>query len=85
MEVVIDSMVSTAAEEDESALSPEDVLNNVLEELKHCTASVMQHRKSSVVLEKLARRANAAQLRLMLHRCATYTLSLANNRYMVVE
>jgi hypothetical protein len=85
MEVVIDSLdlsapESTDADDADDSLTPQEVLDNVLEELRHSTASVMEDKKGSMVVEKLAKKASPAQLRLMLHRCAGYALSLANNR-----
>lgn len=58
-----------------------DMLDNVLEELKFQTASIMEDRKGSVVAEKIARRLTPLQLRVVLSRCRGYMRSLANNRY----
>ncbi|CAN0355277.1 unnamed protein product [Discosporangium mesarthrocarpum] len=66
--------------EDED-VDQEQMLDNVLDELKHQTASIMEDRHGSVVAEKIARRVNPLQLRVMISRCRGYMLSLANNRY----
>lgn len=68
-------------EEAEEEVGREQMLDNVLEELKHQTASIMEDRQGSVVAEKIARRLTPLQLRVMLSRCRGYMLSLANNRY----
>eukprot|EP00903_Cladosiphon_okamuranus_P017492 g16112.t1 len=59
----------------------EQMMDNILEELKHHTASIMEDRQGSVVAEKIARRLTPLQVRTMLSRCRGYMLSLANNRY----
>lgn len=59
----------------------EQMMDNILEELKHQTASIMEDRQGSVVAEKIVRRLTPFQLRTMLGRCRGYMLSLANNRY----
>lgn len=87
METIIDSFpaggIAPENDEDDQAedLSPHQVLQNVVNELTHCTASVMEDKKGSVVVEKLARFATTHQLRVLLHRCLGYCLSLFNNRY----
>lgn len=68
-------------DEDGDDVGREQMLDNVLEEIKHQTASIMEDRKGSVVAEKIARRLTPLQLRLVLSRCRGYMLSLANNRY----
>lgn len=68
-------------DEDGDDLGREQMLENVLEELKHQTASIMEDRHGSVVAEKIARRLTPLQLRVMLSRCRGYMLSLSNNRY----
>lgn len=70
-----------AEHEDEDDVGREQMLENVLEELKHQTASIMEDRHGSVVAEKIARRLTPLQLRVMLSRCRGYMLSLSNNRY----
>ena len=67
-------------DEDED-VGREQMMDNILEELKHQTASIMEDRQGSVVAEKIARRLTPLQLRTMLGRCRGYMLSLANNRY----
>lgn len=67
-------------DEDED-VGREQMMDNILEELKHQTASIMEDRQGSVVAEKIARRLTPLQLRTMLSRCRGYMLSLANNRY----
>lgn len=67
-------------DEDED-VGREQMMDNILEELKHQTASIMEDRQGSVVAEKIARRLTPLQARTMLSRCRGYMLSLANNRY----
>lgn len=66
---------------DDGDVDREQMLDNVLEELKHQTASIMEDRQGSVVAEKIVRRLTPLQLRVMLSRCRGYMLSLGNNRY----
>lgn len=66
---------------DSDDVGREQMLDNVLEEIKHQTASIMEDRKGSVVAEKIAKRLTPLQLRVVLSRCRGYMLSLANNRY----
>lgn len=68
-------------DEDADEVGREQMMDNILEELKHQTASIMEDRQGSVVAEKMARRLTPLQLRIMLGRCRGYMLSLANNRY----
>lgn len=68
-------------EGDADDVDREQMLDNILEELKHQTASIMEDRQGSVVAEKIVRRLTPVQLRVMLSRCRGYMLSLANNRY----
>lgn len=68
-------------DDDDDDVGREQMLDNVLEELKHQTASIMEDRKGSVVAEKIARRLTPVQLRVVLSRCRGYMASLANNRY----
>ena len=68
-------------EDDEVDVGREQMLENVLDELKHQTASIMEDKHGSVVTEKIARCLTPPQLRVMLSRCRGYMLSLANNRY----
>lgn len=68
-------------DEDDPDVGREQMLDNILEELKHQTASIMEDRQGSVVAEKIVRRLTPLQLRVMLSRCRGYMLSLANNRY----
>lgn len=68
-------------DDEEDDIGREQMLDNVLEELKHQTASIMEDRQGSVVAEKIVRRLTPLQLRVMLSRCRGYMLSLANNRY----
>lgn len=68
-------------DDEDDDVGREQMLDNVLEELKHQTASIMEDRKGSVVAEKIARRLTPSQLRVVLSRCSGYILSLANNRY----
>ncbi len=68
-------------EDEDEDVGREQMMDNILEELKHQTASIMEDRQGSVVAEKIARRLTPAQLRTMLGRCRGYMLSLANNRY----
>lgn len=70
-----------ADEGDDEDVDRVQMLDNVLEELKHQTASIMEDRQGSVVAEKIVRRLTPLQLRVMLTRCRGYMLSLANNRY----
>lgn len=68
-------------EDEDEDVGREQMMDNILEELKHQTASIMEDRQGSVVAEKIARRLTPVQLRTMLSRCRGYMLSLANNRY----
>lgn len=68
-------------EEEDEDVGREQMMDNILEELKHQTASIMEDRQGSVVAEKIVRRLTPLQLRVMLSRCGGYMLSLANNRY----
>ncbi|CAB1121328.1 unnamed protein product [Ectocarpus sp. CCAP 1310/34] len=68
-------------DDDDDDVGREQLMDNILEELKHQTASIMEDRQGSVVAEKMARRLSPLQLRTMLSRCRGYMLSLANNRY----
>ncbi|CAN0306118.1 unnamed protein product, partial [Ectocarpus sp. 8 AP-2014] len=68
-------------DDDDVDVGREQLMDNILEELKHQTASIMEDRQGSVVAEKMARRLSPLQLRTMLSRCRGYMLSLANNRY----
>ncbi|CAM9791011.1 unnamed protein product, partial [Ectocarpus sp. 6 AP-2014] len=68
-------------DDDDDDVGREQLIDNILEELKHQTASIMEDRQGSVVAEKMARRLSPLQLRTMLSRCRGYMLSLANNRY----
>ena len=68
-------------DDDSEDVGREQMMDNILEELKHQTASIMEDRQGSVVAEKIARRLTPLQLRTMLSRCRGYMLSLANNRY----
>lgn len=68
-------------DDEDDDVGREQMLDNVLEEIKHQTASIMEDRKCSVVAEKIARRLTPLQLRVVLSRCRGYMLSLANNRY----
>lgn len=68
-------------DDDDEDVGREQMMDNILEELKHQTASIMEDRQGSVVAEKIARRLTPLQLRTMLGRCRGYMLSLANNRY----
>eukprot|EP00752_Nemacystus_decipiens_P012526 g11094.t1 len=68
-------------DDDDNDVGREQMMDNILEELKHQTASIMEDRQGSVVAEKIARRLTPLQLRTMLSRCRGYMLSLANNRY----
>lgn len=67
--------------EEDDNVDREQMLDNVLEELKHQTASIMEDRKGSVIAEKIARRLTPLQLRIVLSRCRGYMISLATNRY----
>ncbi|CAM9959321.1 unnamed protein product, partial [Phaeothamnion confervicola] len=69
------------ADKDDDDVGHGQVLDNVLDELRFQTASVMQEKNGSVVVEKLARQLAPRQLRRMLSRCRGYMLSLATNRY----
>ncbi|CAN0036477.1 unnamed protein product [Scytosiphon promiscuus] len=71
----------TGGDEEDDDVGREQMMDNILEELKHQTASIMEDRQGSVVAEKMARRLTPLQLRTMLSRCRGYMLSLANNRY----
>lgn len=68
-------------EDEDEDVGREQMMDNILEELKHQTASIMEDRQGSVVAEKIVRRLTPLQLRTMLGRCRGYMLSLANNRY----
>lgn len=68
-------------EDEDEDVGREQMMDNILEELRHQTASIMEDRQGSVVAEKIARRLTPMQLRTMLSRCRGYMLSLANNRY----
>ena len=68
-------------DDDDDDVGREQMMDNILEELKHQTASIMEDRQGSVVAEKIVRRLTPVQLRIMLGRCRGYMLSLANNRY----
>lgn len=70
-----------ADDDEDDDVGREQLMDNILEELKHQTASIMEDRQGSVVAEKMARRLSPLQLRTMLSRCRGYMLSLANNRY----
>lgn len=70
-----------SGDDEDDDIGREQMLDNVLEEIRHQTASIMEDRKGSVVAEKIARRLTPIQLRLVLSRCRGYMLSLANNRY----
>ena len=68
-------------ENEDEDVGREQMMDNILEELKHQTASIMEDRQGSVIAEKIVRRLTPLQLRVMLSRCRGYMLSLANNRY----
>lgn len=68
-------------DDDDEDVGREQMMDNILDELKHQTASIMEDRQGSVVAEKIVRRLTPLQLRTMLGRCRGYMLSLANNRY----
>ncbi|CAM9839362.1 unnamed protein product, partial [Hapterophycus canaliculatus] len=76
-----DHSYETGGEDEDEDVGREQMMDNILEELKHQTASIMEDRQGSVVAEKMARRLTPLQLRIMLGRCRGYMLSLANNRY----
>jgi hypothetical protein len=57
------------------------LVENVLAELRHWTASVMQHKECSVVMESLIALAEPHHVRRLMHRCLGYANSLAHNRF----
>lgn len=66
---------------DEAGIDDATIVDNVLEELKTKTASVICEKKACVCMQELVYKSNATQLCTVLQRLLPYVQFLSTNRY----